>query len=269
MIALENRSLPDRTTAALAGFQREIDVQPSYPGQVAEAKRIWPLRRRNAPFAEVRATLSQMCSGARRCCYCEDSMADEIEHIWPKDFYPNRTFVWENYLYACGPCNGPKGNKFALFTASLANDFLVLEHPGNQTSIPPPPGDPVFINPRQEDPLNLLWLDVKDSFVFTPLDNDTASIAHRRARYTIDVLKLNTRDDLVTARRKAYGNYRARLREYISQRDNGASQAELAVLISSIQSEHHPTVWREMQRQQAGITELAELFAQAAEALAW
>lgn len=36
-------------------------------------------------FADVRRVLDEMCSGPRRCGYCEDSCADEIEHIRPKD----------------------------------------------------------------------------------------------------------------------------------------------------------------------------------------
>jgi uncharacterized protein (TIGR02646 family) len=266
MIALKNRSLTDRTTAALASYQHEIDVQPSYPSQVAEAKRIWPLRRRNAPFIEVKATLSQMCSGARRCCYCEDSMADEIEHIWPKDFYPSLTFVWENYLYACGPCNGPKGSRFALFSDAQPNEYAELKHPLEEE---PSSDHALFINPRQENPLDFLWLDVCNTFAFTPLDDDTDSRAHLRAKHTIGILKLNLRDDLVRARRSAYLSYRARLSEYISQKESGASQETLTAIILGIQTAHHPTVWKEMQRQHLGIEELRALFAHAPEALTW
>jgi hypothetical protein len=37
-------------------------------------------------------------------------VTDEAEHINPKDLYLERVFDWANYLYACGPCNGPKSN---------------------------------------------------------------------------------------------------------------------------------------------------------------
>lgn len=268
MIALQNRTPSEPTLNALAGYQSEIDQKDSYPERVAEARRIWPSRSQNAPFREVKTILTTMCSGARRCCYCEDSMADEVEHIWPKDFYPNKTFAWENYLYACGPCNGPKGSQFALFVDGNP-ELVVLEHPEEGPKDEPPPGAPVLINPRDEDPMGLLWLDIQDSFAFTSLDDDPASRAFRRARYTIDILKLNSRDNLLMARRNAYGNYRARLREYISQRDAGAIAEELHELIRGIQTEHHPTVWREMKRQHEGIPELLELFNQAPEALNW
>lgn len=83
------------------------------------------------------------------------------------------------------------------------------------------------------------------------------------------MLKLNSRDVLIEARENAYANYRARLREYIIQRDAGAAPEALDELISNIQTEHHPTVWKEMQRQHAGIPELHALFQQAPEALEW
>ena len=50
--------------------------------------------------------------GARRCGYCEDSDGDEIEHIKPRDLYPEKTFAWENYLLACGQCNRSKSSRF-------------------------------------------------------------------------------------------------------------------------------------------------------------
>jgi len=48
--------------------------------------------------------------------YCEDSAAVEVEHHHPKAHYPELAFAWENYLYACGPCNRPKNSKFAIFS---------------------------------------------------------------------------------------------------------------------------------------------------------
>lgn len=37
--------------------------------------------------------------------YCEDSLGTDIDHFWPKSDYPDRTFLWENYLLACSHCN--------------------------------------------------------------------------------------------------------------------------------------------------------------------
>ena len=68
----------------------------------------------NPTFRKVRESLTRMCSGAQRCVYCEDSVGDEVEHIEPKDLYPCLVFLWTNYVYACGRCNGGKSNKFAV-----------------------------------------------------------------------------------------------------------------------------------------------------------
>lgn len=269
MIQLPSIPLPQNTLDALAGYQQEIDEEVSYAKKVEKAKSIWPSRSRNRPFDKVRQSLSDMCSGARRCGYCEDSMADEIEHIWPKNFYPERTFAWENLLYACGPCNSPKGNQFALFLPNHPPDKLILGHPENGPDQPPPHGRPVLIDPRHENPLNFLWLDIQDSFVFTPMNDDENSEEWIRATYTITILKLNERDALVEARRIAYSNYRARLREYIAEKNNGVTSSQLDKLRMYLQAEHHPTVWKEMKRQQVGIPELKILFEQAPEAQTW
>ena len=167
----------------------------------------------NPTFREVRARLVEMCSGPRRCNYCEDSVADEVEHIAPKDLYPERAFRWDNYCYACGPCNGPKNNQYAVFRTD-APDILheILPHPraiGNQPRylIPPPAGRDALIDPRRENPLNDLLLDITDSFLFVPFADDPLSISYQRASYTIRVLSLNSCADLVKARRIAFTNF--------------------------------------------------------------
>jgi hypothetical protein len=55
-------------------------------------------RRGNAVFDAVERSLDQIARGIRRCAFCEDSMADEVEHFRPKDLYPQRVFRWPNYL---------------------------------------------------------------------------------------------------------------------------------------------------------------------------
>ena len=75
------------------------------PEQVKAAKTLFKSRNRkeNRTFAAVRKELADLCSGSRRCMYCDDSVADEVEHFRPKDLYPEVVFAWMNYLYACGP----------------------------------------------------------------------------------------------------------------------------------------------------------------------
>ena len=197
--------------------------------------------------------------------YCEDSCADEVEHIQPKDLYPDVVFAWSNYLYSCGPCNGGKNNKYALIAAN--DDLLDITRKRNQPIIRPPLGDHALINPRLEDPMLLLAIDLRDTFNFVPFPA-ISTRQQRRAQFTIDVLELN-RDILPPARKDAYGSFRARLREYISLRDNGSSPNDLETLVMSLKRLQHPTVWHEMKRQHNLIPELKKLFTQAPEALGW
>ena len=213
-------------------------------------------------FEAVRDRLATMCSGARRCGYCEDSVGDEVEHIEPKDLYPEKVFVWENYLLACGPCNRGKNNRFSVIRNGRLED--VNRRRGSPVRRPRS-GAPAPINPRDEDPLEFLDLEIVDTFRFLPRE-DLSDVDELRAEYTIDVLKLN-RDVLLEARREAYGAYRARLSEYRSHRGDDANEADLEHMKNAITTSAHPTVWREMQRQQALIDELRALFEEVPEAL--
>ena len=269
MIRLPDVDLPEETRASLGGFQEEVDGEPTYGEQVAAAKRLFGNRNRpdNRTFRVVRAKLGEMCAGARRCCYCEDSCADEVEHIRPKDLYPDFVFVWENYLYACGPCNGPKSNGFAVFETATGRETDVTRHRGDPVE-PPPAGDPVLIDPRQEDPLEYMELDLLGTFRFNPSVEDGRP-EFRRADYTIELLRLNERDMLPEARRNAFGSYRARLRDYRDRQREGAATYELDRLIEDLQNMPHPTVWAEMKRQRDLHPELARLFDDVPEALLW
>jgi len=216
----------------------------------------------------VRQTLTQMCCGARRCGYCEDSVADEVEHIKPKDLYPEAVFVWENYLYACGQCNGGKNNKYAVFSDTTSQLREVARRRGDPV-VEPEQGEPVLIDPRKEDPMDFLEIDLIDTFYFLPIYS-LDSKDYQRADYTIEVLRLNDRDYLVEARKEAFYNYRARLGEYISNKNKSETTLEqLIPLITALQRMQHPTIWKEMQRQQQFIPELKKLFELAPEALDW
>ena len=269
MIRIGRAQLSAGTTALLAGYQAAVNAEPAFADKVAKAKKSFSQynKKTNAAFKEVRETLARMCQGPLRCHYCEDSKADEVEHIKPKDWYPGDCFRWANYCYACGPCNGPKNNKFAVFTPGSAAATPLVRADGALV-VAPPTGTPVFINPRNDDPLDFLFLDIAGTFFFTELP-DAGTREHERARYTIELLGLNSRSYLVQARRNAYGNFRARLREYIAERDIGKPDAHLKILAGNLQLEHHQTVWQEMVRQHAHLPDIALLFQSAPEALGW
>lgn len=269
MIRLPDVELPKETRESLRGFQAEVDGEPAYAERVEAAKDLFERRNRttNPTFRVVRAKLDEMCAGARRCCYCEDSRADEVEHIRPKQLYPEFVFIWENYLYACGPCNGPKLSRFAVFEKATGREKDVTRG-RNDPIEPPPEGDSVLIDPRRENPLEYMQLDLRDTFFFVPTADD-GQPGHRRAEYTIELLRLNDRDVLTKARRNVFGSYRARLREYRGRKRAGAAADELDRLAKDLQEMPHPTVWAEMKRQRDVYPELARLFDDAPEALLW
>ena len=269
MIRLANIALDDTATQKLSQYQAEVDAAGAYRSRVAQAKRMFGLRNTatNATFKAVRATLEAMCSGARRCCYCEDSCADEVEHVRPKDLYPEFVFVWENYLYAYGPCNGPKNNRFQIFHKRTGKVHDVTRKAGDPVR-KPPEGNPLLIDPRREDPLDFLDLEMDITFYLLP----RVELSRRnrlRAEYTIDLLHLNDRDLLPKARRNAFGSYRARLVEYAAKKQRDASPAALQLLRDDLLQMPHPTVWAEMKRQRADYPELNRLFQQVPEALDW
>ena len=269
MIQLRDRALPETTQEALDGWQLKIDAIADYAERVEAGKAQFSRRNTstNPTFRVVRDTLTDMCSGARRCGYCEDSYADEVEHIKPKDLYPEWVFVWANYLYACGPCNGPKNNQFAVF-ATATGDVIDVTRKRGAPVTPPELGEPVLIDPRHENPLAFMMLDLQDTFWFMPLGAPDSQ-HYQRAEYTLRALRLNDRDALLEAREEAYRSYRARLSEYITKRDGDAPGAELDDLIAAINRMGHPTVWKEMQRQHHLIPALHDLFERAPEALHW
>lgn len=263
MLRVAKGRLPAIHERKLEEYQADVDGKGTYAERVAEGKRLFKSRNstKNKTFAAVRNTLSDMCRGPRRCMYCEDSAADEIEHFRPKDLYPEAVFVWMNYLYACGPCNTRKSKQF--FVVDLnTKEFVNATRPHKAPVEPPPDGDPVLIDPRREDPLAFLMLDLRDTFEFTPTA-DTGTVDHERAARTIDVLELNARDYLVEARERAFQSYWALLADYGQQTDPGAKRARL----DAIRGSSHPSVWWEMKRQRTFLEGLEELFARAPELL--
>ena len=265
MLCVSDPGLEQNASESLIRYQEEVDSENTYSEQVEKAKTLFFRYRNNRTFRVVRATLKKMYRGVQRCNYCEDSTGNEIEHIKPKDIYPKYTFVWENYLLSCGICNRSKSNRFSVLDR---RGQLIDVTPRSGDAIRrPPSGSPALVNPRREDPLEFFDLEITDTFLFVPRnglhDTDLA-----RSEYTINLLKLN-RDVLLKARRKAYDNYRAQLKEYISRQENGANGIELETLKTGILSLDHPTVWREMQRQNRDIEELRRLFEIVPEALEW
>ncbi len=266
MIRIPDQSLPDDAAIKLAEYQAEVNAAVDYAERVALGKKNFENRKSNATFQTVRATLKSMCNRTRRCMYCEDSVADEVEHIRPKDLYPEVVFVWDNYLYACGRCNGGKSNRFMVTT--LSGQLIDVTRKRNAAVMPPADGQAAFINPRFENPLDYLQLDLLGTFYFQPLA-PLGTVDFSRAECTIEILKLNDRDELIAARSEAFDAYRDRVIAYDDARHQGASAADLQHMSDSVRHMRHPTVWAEMKRQRDRYRELQSLFQRVPEALNW
>lgn len=268
MIRLPALDLAADTEQALRTYQAEIDAVGDYAARVKAAHDRFASRNRigNKTFDEVKAALTQLCSGARRCAYCEDSLADEIEHVRPKSLYPESVFSWPNYVYACGPCNRPKNNRFAVFPEG-EHTHVEVSRKKDSPVTPPLTGEPAFLDPRAEDAMKWIILDLRETFRFVSIATKNTR-PHARASYTIEVLGLN-RDVLVEARKQAFKDYRAHLHHYVSAKLSGAAPAILGDIRTIIACRQHPTVWREMQRQHDKHPELERLFTAAPEAVSW
>jgi len=262
----------------LATLQAGIDAEPDYPAMVIAAKNAWDSKlstksKANA-FQTVRQTLAAMCVGPIRCGYCEDSLADEIEHIRPKNFFPQFVFSWENYLFACDPCNGPKGSRYGVMEGDLVREFVRRR---GDPIVPPVGGRSALIDPRIEDPLEFFELDlggttpegieVPGTFEFLPADAASPSV-RARAKFSIEVLGLN-REVMRVARENAFGGFRARLREYVEKKQDGAPVQLLQRLQLDLLSTPHLTVFAEMRRQKSYLPEIEMLFGSAPETEEW
>jgi hypothetical protein len=277
MIRFPRQALPAVLLDVLATRQEKIDKSGAYTERVTTALAAW--KSKPSEFKAVRNLLRAMCSGSGRCMYCEDSLGDEIEHYRPKALYPELTFAWRNFLLSCGTCNGPafKGDAFGVVSwrsTGTPRQYVELAPPsgGKKALLPrtaPPPGTAMLINPRMENPLRLLRLDLFPPFHFRPARPDNCLHA-ARAAYTIETLGLNRRDELISGRDTAYGNYCSEIEAYTRDRAMGTPQDTLARRIKRISKNmSHRTVLMEMQRQHLEIAELRSLFEGAPEALHW
>jgi hypothetical protein len=278
MIKLPEIPLPEMVVSKLKEWQDLIDKEETFELQRSKAKMLFKSKntKSNTTFNEVKKHLTLMCNSTRRCVYCEDSLANQVEHIYPKDFFPQKCFEWENYVYACGPCNQPKNNQFAILIKDNGQ-LQRIQSPFWPENKIPPEGNPAMLNPRVENPLDYAILDIKETFLFFPLPSISVN-EKVRAEYTFnEILKMNQpeREMLRIARKNAYENFKDALFSYLQRKNEHATQERLNRIVKRIQTENHQTVWKEMQRwHQLGLLvsfdlELENYFIQEPDALNW
>lgn len=262
MLAILNSPLNAAEVNHLSTKQAIINTLATYPEQVSKGKDLWKSKNDNH-FKEIKKVLKSMCVGIRRCSYCEDSVADEIEHIKPKDLYPDSVFVWSNYLYACGNCNGPKNNKFAIL--NVQGNIVDITRAPKAPVVVPAVGPDAFINPRAEDPLDFIRLDLS-TMRFVP-KRRISNADNKRVVYTIKTLGLNSRDFLIECRKAAYDTYVDAVKSYKADKYQGVSNAKLLIKKSKFKNMPHQTVWVEIKSQHDSYQPLQGLFNNVAELL--
>lgn len=297
MLKIISSTISPSTQTHLNSQQADINGQASYEEQVNRAARLWKGKEGSIPkkaaFLDIKAKLTENAVGEHYCGYCEHNEHSDIEHIYPKGLYPNKTFVWENYMWACKKCNsGLKLDKFKIFNplGSGTVQEITPKHK-NRIYLAPANEDAVLINPRVDDPLDFLFLDLQRG-ILVANPNLTIPRDIERADYTLELLKIDIREGLRKARILACKGFINSLKRYIIAK-NAASLPELeacmeelhpVVFVNSLEYEktttclsfqkdiltrNHPTVWKEMQRQHLQIPKLTRLFTQAPEALEW
>ncbi len=177
-----NQTLSTATIQKLADLQALIDAETSFAAKAKKAKSLWNSKPKKK-FKEIKKKLLELCVSVEICNYCEQNEANDIEHIDPKSFFPERAFVWDNYLLACKQCN----------SAYKLDQCFVIDNNGN-LHLTTRGQEPLFktnalINARTENPCDFMILNMKD-FTFEILDNLATNNQHK-AEKTIEILALN------------------------------------------------------------------------------
>lgn len=290
MLQLASNALPQYAQARLDSLQSEVDKNTSFAERVKKVESLWNGKIKSVAgkktFDAVKETLKAMCVSAEICNYCEQNEANDIEHVYPKSLFPAMAFQWNNFLLACKQCN----------TAYKLDSFAVLDAEDNILRIPrgiePPHSNGAFIHPRMENPADFMILNL-GSFRFDlmpGLDKKNTNKAH----YTLEVLQLNNRDQLVQSR-KAAAIYRYQRMELLARILSAGSVSAIKELLTpyddliddalplsdlkqqlkegfkkDVQSYPHPSVWYAIKKIQRIVdTKWQTIFSDVPEALGW
>jgi len=272
VIHLPRRQITVASRQQLASWQGELDLIDDFRKRVKKAKSKYKYHRSvpgDTTFADVKSTLAEMCHKPRRCMYCEDSLAYQIEHFRPHSIFPEETFVWENLLYSCGSCNQAKLAKFKIIThVSHRIVNVAPRDPRKGRSSRPPTGTALLINPSVDDPLTYIELVMAPTvFTYLPVGR-RGSRTFIRGAETIKTLNLNE-DFLRDAREGAYDTFKTYLKDYVRERLDGGSQSDLDGIRRRLLQKQYIGVWRQMQRHYRTYPDLVALFAQEPAALTW
>ena len=226
MLQLDKNNLPTPTQQVLNNLQKAVDEKIGFAAQVSEAQKLWKSKggaQGELAFVQISKALRGMCVYVNVCNYCEQNEANDIEHIYPKSFFPSYAFTWDNYILACKQCNTAyKLDKcFVLDANGDVYEVKRGEEPLHQTV--------AMINPRLEDPNKFVWLDLQTRRF--EIREDLTLLDYNKADRTLFILQLNNRDLLIEDRKNTAIYYYQRL-ELLTRIMDAKSIAEIDVLLS-------------------------------------
>jgi uncharacterized protein (TIGR02646 family) len=289
MIQLASKKLVATVQNELNRLQKKIDGEAVFVNKVKQAQALWGSKggkKGKDAFVEVIKELKSLCVFTEVCNYCEQNEGGDIEHIFPKSFFPQHTFQWENYILACKQCNS--GYKLDKCYVIDAHNNLVQVARGTQ----PVSTIGAFINPRLEDPNHFLMLNMLTyTFEILPGLNKKDNY---KANTTLQILALNDRDILKAARKSAAKYYFERMERLVKML-NCTSKKNLEKLLNpydkyfdwtlalvdiktaikeshkkEIASYQHPSVWYAIKTIQSKIEpKWKAIFKEIPEALHW
>jgi hypothetical protein len=279
MLRLIEKELLPETIAHLQSLQAKVDAEIGFGAKADRAGKLWDnktgAKEGKAAFADIKEKLTAMCVSHGLCNYCEQNEASDIEHIAPKSLFPELAFVWGNYLLACKHCN-----------TGFKLDAMYVFHPVGSTNavfaargMEPPSKEIAYIQPRDEDPMELMELFMLDNngippdFEFYPRPpHFPGTKGHEKVVCTLEILGMGEQRSLQKLREHAFHYFTRCLKDYAgvskatdfdeilkatggvpvvnpSLPFHGEKNRILQMIEIEINQCSHPTVWQEMIRQ--------------------
>lgn len=145
----------------------------------AEARRAWKNFRAASRSGPILTALELMAGPRKRCFYCRDSRAGDVEHFKPIDLYLSLTFDWRNLFLVCAECNRAKSAQFPLA----------------------PDGQPLLLDVTLDDPWRHLSLESDTGYLAPQYAPD--GTADPRGEAVLSVLAPLNDEAVVKGRRRA------------------------------------------------------------------
>jgi uncharacterized protein (TIGR02646 family) len=252
--------LPGATQVALMKLRQTIRKTPP-ADQAKAAKELWKQQnRKSSPvFRVVRKRLLQRSRCSRgACAWCDHDSASQLDHVAPKNHFPEQAFRWANLVPCCGRCNQTKGDQCAVIVS------------GKQVKLTRKQGVPkqfdklAYLHPRQDRMEDHFALDLRTGWwmAIQKPHEDT-----ERAELTLRILGLNEVQLLCDARKAAWTSLRNAL-ELAALAHEAGDNATIDENRSQIAALPQ-TVWAQMKKHRQQYPRIKLLFERLPVALNW